>query len=255
MKTRPRPSASRGFTLVEIAIVLVLAGLLLGGVLKSQELINGAKIRAIVDRQSELQKAALLFIDHYGAMPGDLENASTYITGAGDGDGDGVVAENEAPLALQHLAWSGFLRCGNCTETSTSSSMKPSTDNSPINKYGGVMSLWHDTANYAFVAITGVRATAPAHLQTHTGPRIPSDIMAEIDRRLDDGIPNRGFVRFNAYDPTGVEAPSVAQCTEGRSSGSRQAGNLNSRARFWRLKRSTSRPPVVGNCGGSFIVQ
>ena len=245
----PRIAASRGFTIVEIAIVLVVFGLLLGGILKGQELINAAKIQAIAARQSEFQKAALLFIDHYGAMPGDLRNASTYISGATDGSGDGIVTENEGPMALQHLTASGFLRCGNCTETSTASSMRPSTDNSPINRYGGIMSLWHDTQHYAFVSIAIIRPVRPLVLQTHTGPRIPSDIMKELDRKLDDGVPNRGFVRFNAYDPLGVaQRPSNAECT-GRVTGT----PLTSSIRNWRSH--SRRPPVISNCGGSFIVQ
>ncbi|MBF2735879.1 MAG: prepilin-type N-terminal cleavage/methylation domain-containing protein [Betaproteobacteria bacterium AqS2] len=253
MKTRIRIAASRGFTLVEIAIVLAVAGLLLGGVLKGQELINSAKVRAIADRQGELQKSALLFIDRYGALPGDLENASLYIDNARDGSGDGFIAENESPLAFQHLTASGFLKCEVCTETSTASSMRSRALNSPINRYGGVMSLWHDTEHYAFVSISFVRPTQPLRLQTHTGPRIPSNIMREVDRRLDDDTPNKGRVRFNDYDPTGALEPTVEDCTEYDRGNFRSPGTMDGRARLWR--RSISWPPIVANCGGSIIIQ
>ena len=68
-----------GFTLVEIAIVLVIIGLLLGGVLKGQELVNSAKVKNFV---SDI-KAIPLFIygyqDKYKALPGDDAQAVTHI--------------------------------------------------------------------------------------------------------------------------------------------------------------------------------
>ena len=60
-----------GFTLVEIAIVLVIIGLLLGGILKGQELINNAKVRSVADRQNSLKAAWFGFIDRYNFIPGD----------------------------------------------------------------------------------------------------------------------------------------------------------------------------------------
>ena len=68
-----------GFTLVEIAIVLVIIGLLLGGVLKGQELVNSAKVKNHV---SDL-KAVPLFVygyqDKYKALPGDDRNAASHL--------------------------------------------------------------------------------------------------------------------------------------------------------------------------------
>ncbi|MBE8158261.1 MAG: prepilin-type N-terminal cleavage/methylation domain-containing protein, partial [Betaproteobacteria bacterium] len=64
-------TALRGVTLVEIAIVLVIIGLLLGGILKGQELINNAKVRAIADRQNSMKVAWFSFIDRFQALPGD----------------------------------------------------------------------------------------------------------------------------------------------------------------------------------------
>ena len=71
-----------GFTLVEIAIVLVIIGLLLGGILKGQELINNAKVRSVADRQNSLKAAWFGFIDRYNFIPGDSKRAVQLVPGA-----------------------------------------------------------------------------------------------------------------------------------------------------------------------------
>ena len=80
LKIQASPRQQSGFTLVEIAIVLVIIGLLLGGVLKGQELVNSAKVKNHV---SDL-KAVPLFVygyqDKYTALPGDDKNAANHLT-------------------------------------------------------------------------------------------------------------------------------------------------------------------------------
>src|SRR5215510_8766093 len=67
---------SKGFTLIEIAIVLVIIGLLLGGVLKGQELITGARVRNLISQQDGIKAAFFGFQDRYRALPGDYASAS-----------------------------------------------------------------------------------------------------------------------------------------------------------------------------------
>ena len=83
----------RGFTLVEIAIVLVIIGLLLGGILKGQELINSARVRNLADTSTGIQAAYYGFIDRFRRVPGDWDATGatlaiglTIVTG-GDNDG------------------------------------------------------------------------------------------------------------------------------------------------------------------------
>ena len=81
--------AQKGFTLVEIAIVLVIIGLLLGGILKGQEMITQAKIKNVVADFSGISAAYYGYQDRYRAIPGDDKTAASR-WGATDGNGDGV---------------------------------------------------------------------------------------------------------------------------------------------------------------------
>lgn len=82
-----------GFTLVEIAIVLVVIGLLLGGVLKGQELVMNAQIRNSINDYNNVAWARFAYQDRYRAIPGDDNTASARWTetSATDGDGDGTL--------------------------------------------------------------------------------------------------------------------------------------------------------------------
>src|SRR3954467_12611219 len=89
----------KGFTLVEIAIVLVIIGLLLGGILKGQEMITQAKIKNVMADFSGISAAYHGYQDRYRMIPGDDNTAGARWTPADtatpkaiDGDGNGQVA-------------------------------------------------------------------------------------------------------------------------------------------------------------------
>src|SRR4029453_14121815 len=88
-----------GFTLVEIAIVLVIIGLLLGGILKGQEMITQARIKNVVNDFNGITAAYFAYQDRYRAVPGDDVGAATRWTaavyppsGGLSGTGDGVIS-------------------------------------------------------------------------------------------------------------------------------------------------------------------
>ena len=100
-----------GFTLIEIAIVLVIIGLLLGGVLKGQELITSARVRNLISQQDGVKAAYLGFLDRFRALPGDYSNASTTIAnvaGAANGNNNGP-RRGSATSAAICIAASGSL--------------------------------------------------------------------------------------------------------------------------------------------------
>lgn len=110
--------AQRGFTLIEIAIVLVIIGLLLGGVLKGQEMINDARIRNIEKDLDGIAAAIYTYQDRYKALPGDDKNAATRWTDSAKGDGDGKLEgkfdsatdTDESRILWSHLRHAGLLQ-------------------------------------------------------------------------------------------------------------------------------------------------
>lgn len=84
------------FTLIELSIVLVIIGLIIGGVLVGQDLINAAEVRAQIGQIEKLNSAVNTFRDKYNCLPGDCSNAAQFgflaRTGqAFDGNGDGII--------------------------------------------------------------------------------------------------------------------------------------------------------------------
>src|SRR5205085_5261408 len=117
-KEKHMKSQQSGFTLVEIAIVPVIIGLLLGGILKGQELINGAKVKSLANDFRVIPAYIYAYQDKFKSLPGDDSAAATHINGdtnattpAGQTTGNGVIAgsplsataSDESFLFWQHV--------------------------------------------------------------------------------------------------------------------------------------------------------
>ena len=240
----------RGFTLIDTAVVLVILGCLMSGVLKAQELIQGSRVRALIVQQQDIKAAYYAFYDRYRAPPGDYLAASTNIncgaTPCLDGDGDGRINSsagnsgngnnggangnhgngnngngngnytnngnngnhggggqsggvNEALLAWTHLSAAGFLK-GNFTLASASVSV-PDDSNSPKNPYGAYLQIGFDSA-------WGSSTNPVSYHNIKTGNLIPVALLAEIDRKVDDGRPGSGHFQFSTYAEAGP-APDI----------------------------------------------
>jgi prepilin-type N-terminal cleavage/methylation domain-containing protein len=173
----------KGFTLVEIAIVLVIIGLLLGGVLKGQELITQAKIRNVANDLNGMSAAIYGYQDRYKKFPGDDDDAAGRWTGTTSGGGNGQVGDTikivldcavadkglENCLFWQHLRLSGFVG-GDTSKT-----------NAPQNAVGGVLQ-----AQNGALGLSGLVICSTA---------LPGKIANAIDAQFDDGKPNTGQVR------------------------------------------------------------
>ena len=184
---------ARGFTLIEIAIVLVIIGLLLGAVLKGQELMTAARVRNIIQQQEQYKTAFIAFLDRYRNPPGDFSRASIEIkeiaagpcgnpNANGNGNGDGRVesAGSEHTLVWEHLSKAGFLNVVYTCDVT------PGPKTSPLNRYEQPLELVSD-AQYA--------GTATARHNLKTGLRVPSELLAETDRKIDDGVATTGEFR------------------------------------------------------------
>ena len=207
----------QGFTLVEMAIVLVIIGLLLGGILKGQELITSARVRNIADQNSGVQAAYYGFIDRYRQVPGDWcqANAVQAIPGVNTGgNANGRLDEHSSshftePLALwDQLSKSRFIQ-GNYIGGTT----VPNTDDTnqaPRNAFNGFLMLYR-TSDYYDTA-TG---TPTERLNLILGRGIPVNVLAELDRKIDDGLPQTGVLRHSTTAATGsltTMAQSSADC-------------------------------------------
>jgi prepilin-type N-terminal cleavage/methylation domain-containing protein len=185
---------NRGFTLVEIAIVLVIIGLLLGGILKGQEMITQAKIKNVIADFSGISAAYYGYQDRYRAIPGDDPNAGTRWTtapAATSGSGDGTVtgaynsttATEESRLWWDHLRRAGFVS-GSGTQQ-------------PFNAVTGLIGVQTGDAGTPIGPILG---TDGAGLGGFSGlivcsANLPDKIAIAADTQMDDGVPVSGTVR------------------------------------------------------------
>jgi prepilin-type N-terminal cleavage/methylation domain-containing protein len=194
---------TQGFTLVEIAIVLVIIGLLLGGILKGQEMITQAKIKNVVTDMSGVSAAMYGYQDRYKALPGDDKTADRWAT-AKKGDGDGIVAGLYVPAApatdesaqfWDHLRRSGFI--------------SGSGVDNPFNAVSGKIGVQTGDG-----AGSGVLGTA-ANTNLFGGlilcsANLPDKIAISVDSQMDDGVGNGGSVRTQKQT-----APNMALTSKG----------------------------------------
>ncbi|WP_305073027.1 prepilin-type N-terminal cleavage/methylation domain-containing protein [Propionivibrio sp.] len=192
-----------GFTLVEIAIVLVIIGLLLGGVLKGQELVNSAKVKNFVNDFKTVPLFIYGYQDKYRALPGDDPNAKTHVGAtlvASNGTlGNGLIEGNFNSTTGTHetVAFWEQVRLANLASGPTDFTTVASAV--PTNADGGRI---------------GVQSKAP--IQDMTGSyfvcsdAIQGKFAKQIDVTMDDGNTDKGSVRVMASGYTGEAKEAVA---------------------------------------------
>src|SRR5262249_14117540 len=204
-----RGKSQSGFTLVEIAIVLVIIGLLLGGILKGQEMITQAKIKNLINDFNGITVAITSYQDRYRQLPGDDQNATTRWTtqNPGKGNGDGTIVGKynandqsgaagapgdgkESNLFWQHLRIAGFVP----GLTTGAGSGTP-----PFNAAGGIVGV-----ESGVVGTNGLGFTSTIVCFSNLQEKIAS----AIDGQMDDGLPDRGSVR--AQLQTGANPATLA---------------------------------------------
>jgi prepilin-type N-terminal cleavage/methylation domain-containing protein len=95
-----------GFTLVELAIVMIIIGLLIAGVLKGQALIQNAQVTATVAQDKAIEAATTTFKDTYNMLPGDITSPNTKLPNCGAapcltaGNGDGILTNRLRMLLI-----------------------------------------------------------------------------------------------------------------------------------------------------------
>jgi prepilin-type N-terminal cleavage/methylation domain-containing protein len=189
-----------GFTLVEIAIVLVIIGLLLGGILKGQEMITQAKIKNIINDFNGVTAAVNTYQDRYRALPGDDITAATRWAGAVSGNGNGALsgaynalptnpltAAQESNLFWWHLRLGGFVP--GAVSGIAAGLQPPNATNGMI----GVQS-------------TGLGYTSNIVCSSN----LPDKIAIAVDTAMDDGTPGAGEIRADLQAGPSPAVPATS---------------------------------------------
>ncbi len=190
MKTLSRgPLAARakGFTLVEIAIVLVIIGFLLGGILNAQSVLRNARTKDTIKAVTDIANASQQFRDRYGAWPGTLQNATSVIpllTATCVGNTTGLITSAaESACASESLIRSSMLR-GDATQPFRTNGTNGLT-----------------TLTVTGATLSGVAGLPAAPNNWRNVVRIQNtdcDVLVQMDRLVDDGNTNTGNLRTSA---------------------------------------------------------
>jgi prepilin-type N-terminal cleavage/methylation domain-containing protein len=202
-------SQQSGFTLVEIAIVLVIIGLLLGGILKGQELINSAKVKNLANDFRVTPTYIYAYQDKFKALPGDDCLAGTHVgtpavdvspctapagNGVINGNWNSTTTTDESFLFWQHVRLAN-LAAGPTATTDAAYQ--------PRNAVGGVIGITSATTTPA-QTIAGITGT---YLVCSGG--ILGKFAKQLDIQMDDGNTQTGSMRVVA-DGTGAGGTALA---------------------------------------------
>lgn len=223
-----------GFTLVEISIVIIIVGLLLGGIMQGTHLIRSAKLKSLSEQVSQIRSAFNIFKQKYGSLPGDMATAtdvwgaadggdglgadctavdSTNLTTTCNGDGDGriiygnynafaIAQTYESFRAFQQMGLAGLLPGQysgvNFTPSSTAREAAPGI-NVPAAKFPdvGFTLFWYPSGTATWFPGTDqhVIIVGGRTVQETRNPFLSAAELESIDRKEDDGKPGTGFIR------------------------------------------------------------
>lgn len=188
-----------GFSLIEMSIVLLIIGLIVGGILKGQDLLESAKLKATMSQLNEFRIATNLFYDKYDALPGDFDQAQQMIhaslrNGNGNGvvEGAGLTLQGEGHESLSF--WAHLAAAGLITDPGTmpSSGVARFGQGAPASKIGGGFTVKHNPApgleGHWFVLGKENGASGDAALLT-------PEQAHSLDRKMDNGDPFSGRVQ------------------------------------------------------------
>jgi prepilin-type N-terminal cleavage/methylation domain-containing protein len=197
-------SQQSGFTLVEIAIVLVIIGLLLGGILKGQELINSAKVKNLANDFRTIPTYVYGYQDKFKALPGDDSGAVPHVgapagnIGNGNGTIDGVWNPDETSTTIESNLFWEHVRLANLAAGPTT----PAVGFAPLNAMGGRIGITSATATQAVGGLTGTYMIC--------SDAIPGKFAKQLDIQMDDGNTQTGSMRVVAQGGNDNTATAIA---------------------------------------------
>jgi len=196
-----------GFTLIELAIVLVIIGLLLGGVLRGQELINSAKVKNMARDFQNVQVYIYGYQDKYKALPGDDHSAVAHVgapanpangtqNGVIEGNWDTTTTGDESCAFWEHVRRAGLApgpTTANCAANNTYQ---------PRNADGGLIGVQSASTLTTITGMTGAYAIC--------SDAILGKFALQLDTTLDDGDPSTGSVRAITTGTSGAGMNTAA---------------------------------------------
>ncbi len=235
MTNHPYTPRQAGFTLIELSIVLVIIGLIIGGVLVGQDLIKAAEVRATVGQIEKYNTAVNTFRGKYNGIPGDLVYSSASAfgltsrnggTGRGDGNGllEGSAAGYTSVCAETVLFYTdltsaslidgsfvgadGLYSAPSCTAAASAGAVATLVPVAKLGKGNHIFTYAASGINY-FHIIGAVSAITTAGAATGAAFGLTPAEAYQMDLKVDDGFPLTGSVR--AYAPTtlGSSAPAI----------------------------------------------
>lgn len=217
MKKHPLTSSQQGFTLIELSIVLVIIGLIVGGVLVGQDLIKAAEIRATVGQYEKYNAAINTFRGKFNGIPGDISATSasafglfsTGMTGGdGIGDGDGLVEGTagayvnwgEALVFWRHMSDAQLIEGNYGGQMASAGTANADLTTSTIAGYfppaklgrGNSFSVNVDRGINYYLLMGMTAVTAASGATTYAAVLTPIETF-NIDTKVDDGAPNTGI--------------------------------------------------------------
>lgn len=215
---------SQGFTLVELAVVMIIIGILIGGILKGQELITNARVTTTAAQLNSLSAAKNDFQNQYNALPGDMLQASTRLANctncaADDGNnGDGILdvplgtvpaAGDEAINFYLHLLAAGYITGMNGENVAAFGLGLPTA---PVGGGFGVGQHAGTGATGFPDGRAGVYITLMGQVaNVANGNGILTTVQAQrMDTRIDDGAPHTGSLIADTVNTAGGKSCALA---------------------------------------------
>lgn len=193
-RTEGTAAGQEGFTIVELAIVMVVIGLIIGVVLKGQELVANARYKAVVSQASDLTNAYYTYLNQYGKYPGDdITATSRWGAVTANGNNNGKIDGSEPRRANQHLALAGII----------TGSYNGTSQDIPVARYSG-------TCTATFAAPLAAMQTLCANAINYTN--LPAEAARALDTALDDGVYNTGKIQADAAYTPNTTVPNTALC-------------------------------------------
>jgi type II secretory pathway pseudopilin PulG len=219
-----------GVTLVELAIVIVIIGLLVGGVMQGQELIEAGKQRKLISEINELNIALQTYKLKYNAIPGDHINATTFFSSCGsytvttcNGDGDGYLRETwpqEVDAFFVHLHLANILPLKSMAQFANNSRQLASFPKSEFLATGGLYSYGTSTSPITAPNKNMFFLYRNYYMISGQGSAINPEQAFGLDTKIDDGNPLLGKVIAGTgpYDSQGTECLTGTLATASSSS-------------------------------------